>query len=84
MDNAPTHRPDEPRRRGSWLTLPVTLMAVLGIGLFLLMLPGNIGVAIVTGLGLLIVVATGHYLVWGWWLGRMVREEAESNEDANT
>ncbi|HUE71201.1 MAG TPA: hypothetical protein VMP01_09980, partial [Pirellulaceae bacterium] len=50
---------------------------VIFAGLFLLMLQfgGPLAVAAVLVFGLGGLVALFHYMVWGWWLGRTIREE---------
>lgn len=82
MSNSRIAPPAEPHRRGTWLAFPATVAAALLIGLFLLILPGFIGVAILLGMGLLAIVAVGHYLAWGWWLGRLVHEERAEADSA--
>jgi hypothetical protein len=73
--------PAEPRPRGGWLSIILTIV-FLGIGgvvLFVLSLGQLLPVLVI---GALIFLVTGfHYLVWGWWLGKMIQQEAES-EDA--
>ena len=51
---------------------------VLGILTFLSMGYGAIVIGVITAVFGLIGF---HYIVWGWWLGRILREEAEA-EDA--
>ena len=77
-------RPDPTPRPGAWIS--ILLAGVVGLalcaGLFLLMLQfgGPLAVVAVLVFGLGGVIALFHYLVWGWWLGRTIREEVEAEE----
>jgi hypothetical protein len=69
---------------GAWLS--ILLAGVIGLalttGLFVLMLQfgGPLAVVAVLVFGLGGVIALFHYLIWGWWLGRTIREEVEAQE----
>ena len=69
---------------GAWIT--ILLAGVIGLaltsGLFVLMLQigGPLAVVAVLVFGLGGVIALFHYLVWGWWLGRTIREEVAAEE----
>ncbi len=54
----------------------------IAAGLFVLMLQFGGPLAIVAVLVFVIggVIALFHYIVWGWWLGRTIREEVEAEE----
>jgi hypothetical protein len=54
----------------------------LTIGLFVLMLQfgGPLAIAAVLVFGLGGVIALFHYVIWGWWLARTIREEVEAEE----
>jgi predicted membrane-bound spermidine synthase len=80
--------PDEQRikartSRAATLTLLISLaalLACLAAALFFLPLMGFIGIAIVAG-GALFSLAFGmHYLIWGWWLPRLLRDESADDE----
>lgn len=65
---------------GSCLTVSAAaMMAVAGL-LSLMAMP-------LMGFGPLLIVgglagfAAFHYVVWGWWLGRLLRDEATDDED---
>jgi uncharacterized membrane protein len=81
---SPLSRPDEERKPGGWIS--ILLAAVVGLavvtGLFVLMLQvgGPLAVACVLVLGIGGVIAAFHYLIWGHWLGRTIREEVEAEE----
>lgn len=73
--------PDHSRRPG----MTVVMVLIIGFLLsgFLLILPGFIGQAILIG-GLFLFVMTGfHYIVWGRWLTRVLREEALEEIEAD-
>lgn len=78
--------PPEPRpARKSWLS--IVLASVVGLLLFggLLLMTANVAVA-VAGAAIVCLLAFGfaafHYLVWGWWLGDMIRREAEGDQES--
>jgi hypothetical protein len=79
---APTR--DERPRVGAWVSILLAGVAGLAIcaGLFVLMLQfgGPLAVVAVLVFGLGSVIALFHYLIWGWWLGRTIREEVEAEE----
>ena len=59
--------------------LAFMLFCLLSIGLVLLSYFYFLPIFIV---GAAIFGFTGfHYLLWGWWLGRMIREEGEGDEE---
>jgi hypothetical protein len=73
--------PDTPApKRSSFLStvviLALTVLLIAGIyGLSLGTAgPALIIVAVVFALGAL------HYLIWGWWMGRMIRDDVEAEE----
>ncbi|MBW3598351.1 MAG: hypothetical protein KY475_13900 [Planctomycetes bacterium] len=80
---APPPRPLPPEkipRRSSWLSIFLAMLLLLIVGLVLLVLSlGQLLPVLVIG-GLIFLVTGFHYLVWGWWLGRMIEREAENEE----
>jgi hypothetical protein len=83
----PPTRPElgEPRRssRGAWFAIILALAAFVGAYLALVFLSlGFLAPLIVIG-GLVFLVTAFHYVVWGWWLGRVIRQarENEGNDD---
>ncbi len=77
----PSRAPEEPTRGGSWvavlLTLVIALTAIVGL-IFLTL--GQFGLVVIVGGGIF-AVALFHYVVWGWWLGAMIRQEHEEAEE---
>ena len=79
-----SRRPDPSPKPGAWIS--ILLAAVVGLllcmALFVLMLQfgGPLAVVAVLVFGLGGVIALFHYLVWGWWLGRTIREEVEAED----
>ena len=77
-------RPEQRAKPAAWISLLLAGVAALAVvaGLFLLMLQfgGPLAVVAVLVFGLGGVIALFHYLVWGWWLGRTIREEVEAEE----
>jgi hypothetical protein len=49
----------------------------MGAALFVLSL-GQLLPVLVIG-GFIFLVTAFHYLVWGWWLGKMIQQEAEED-----
>jgi protein-S-isoprenylcysteine O-methyltransferase Ste14 len=78
--------PPEPTpQRGSWLSVVLASMLLLVVCTLLFFLTlGGFGWVMVAG-GCVFAFAAFHYLVWGWWLGRVIREdvEAEDRDAAN-
>lgn len=73
------HQESAPRR-GSYLSLLLAAMLALAVflGLFFLTL-GAVGPMVVIGGGVF-ALAAFHYVVWGWWLGRVIRADAEEDD----
>jgi len=76
-------RPPEPPQRASNSLLTVIMVLVIGTvcaGTLLMLPTGAIGPALVFG-GLLFFGMIGfHYVVWGRWMTRVLREEALKKE----
>ncbi len=80
MPDSPLPPPPAAPQGSRFSTVAAVMMILLGAG-FLLLLPGRIGVAMVVG-GLFFSGLFGfHYLVWGRWLGKVLREAEEDEED---
>jgi hypothetical protein len=56
---------------GSGLFLVLVVLSFLTLGVF-----ANVAI----GIGVILAFAGFHYLVWGWWLGGMIRREVEAEE----
>jgi hypothetical protein len=84
FDLQPPQRPTPASKPGGWFSILLAGVAglVLCAALFLLMLQfgGPLAVVAVLVFGLGGVVALFHYLAWGWWLGRTIREEVEQED----
>ena len=77
--------PEPPPARKSWLS--IVLASVVGVLLFVALLLLTAGAAVaVAGAVIVGLLACGfaafHYLVWGWWLGDMIRREAEEDQES--
>jgi hypothetical protein len=76
---APPQKSEAPQR-GSWLGLLLMALVVGAIGVVLFVLSlGQLLPILVMG-GLIFLVTAFHYVVWGWWLGRMIEREAQEEE----
>jgi hypothetical protein len=77
-------RPDPAPKPGAWISILLAGVVAFALcaGLFLLMLQfgGPLAVVAVLVFGLGGVIALFHYVIWGWWLGRTIREEVEAEE----
>lgn len=85
MNPRPPDKPilDEKVSRGTSATKYLALGFCLLLVATLLLLPtGFIGLSVVLGGGLFLGVIAFHYFVWGWWLNRMLREEALREQEA--
>lgn len=73
----PPEPPQQPLSKSS--NTPMILGILTGAcalaGLSLLTM-GYVGVVIAVVMGLFLIVAL-HYLVWGWWLGQLIHEDAQ-------
>ena len=77
----PIERPPDPGRpRGSCLGVLMvgTLVSVVLFALNLVTM-GVFGLVALIGATILL-ISLFHYLVWGWWLGGMIRREVEAEE----
>lgn len=84
MQKLDDFRPPEspPAKRGNWLG--IFLVTLIGFALYLLLsfLTLNfIGPVLLVG-GVLILIVLFHYVVWGWWLGRMLRQVEDEDEES--
>jgi len=80
MPEPPLPKPPEAPQGSRFSTYAALMMLLFGAA-FLLLLPGRIGFALVFG-GLLFAGMIGfHYLVWGRWLGKILRQAAEDEGD---
>jgi drug/metabolite transporter superfamily protein YnfA len=73
--------PDPPApNRGSLVPILLAILFFSLVSLVLIFLTlGSFGLILLAAGGLFLVAGL-HYLVWGWWLGRVIREE-ESDEE---
>jgi hypothetical protein len=81
---AAPRRPDPSPKPGAWISILLAALVglMLTMALFVLMLQfgGPLAIVAVLVFGLGGVIALFHYLIWGWWLGRTIREEVEAEE----
>ena len=81
MPKLPEKPPMPPGRRAGWTTVAAASGAMVIITLLLMLLPGMIGIAIAIGMWMLLGLLVFHYLVWGWWLRKLIQTD-ESHEDS--
>jgi len=73
--------PDEPiPKRSSLLStvMTFTVIALLVAAIYGLSL-GTAGPALIIAAGVFALGAL-HYMMWGWWMGRKIREDVEAEE----
>jgi hypothetical protein len=84
----PHHSPKTPEspanlsrgQRGSWLSLFLAALLAGAVGLMLLVISlGQLLPVVVIG-GLIFLATAFHYVVWGWWLGKMIQQESQDEE----
>jgi len=81
MDQAELRRPDpakHPRRSCLSIVLALFLFGGASAVLFFLTL-GSFGLVIAIGGGIFLLIGF-HYVVWGWWLGKVIHSEERENE----
>lgn len=80
--NSPLQPPSLEPPRKSWFTIfLVTIGLMVGASLLLLLPTGFIGPVIVFG-GLIFFGIIGfHYVVWGRWINRLLKEELAETDD---
>src|SRR5690348_15995904 len=74
---------EQPQKaRGSFLAVFMAIVLAMAVCIVLYFLTAGVfGPALLIGGGVF-ALAAFHYVVWGWWLGRIIREEAQADEDA--
>lgn len=74
--------PPEPTPSGR-SCLPITLAALLGflvLVVLTLLTGGAFGFLAAVG-AVVFCLALLHYLIWGWWLSKLIRREVEDDEE---
>jgi hypothetical protein len=81
MERTPIARPPDEPARGSSL-LPIALAVVLfgAVCVVLIFLTVGFFGSILVMAGGLFGFAALHYVVWGWWLGKVIRDEVATEE----
>ena len=77
----PEKPPLQQSRPAGWTTIASASGAMVVITLLLMLLPGMIGIAIAIGMWMLLGLLLFHYLIWGWWLRKIIQPD-EPTEDA--
>lgn len=71
-----------PQKRGGWLGIFCVAAVSLVVYLVLAFLTLNLfGPVLLVG-GVLVLVVLFHYVVWGWWLSRVIRQVEGEEDDA--
>ncbi|MBB74022.1 MAG: hypothetical protein CMJ75_05850 [Planctomycetaceae bacterium] len=82
MSKPPQKPPLQQARRAGWATVASATGAMIIITLLLMLLPGMIGIAIAIGMWMLLGLLLFHYLVWGWWLSKIIQADEPSEDSA--
>jgi hypothetical protein len=78
----PPALPAEQEARGSWLSIFLTLLMCAAAYIVLSFVTLNVFGPVLIIAGVVFLVVSFHYLVWGWWLGKVIRDAHE--EDGET
>jgi protein-S-isoprenylcysteine O-methyltransferase Ste14 len=78
MPQRPEPPSEKPRSSLLPITLAVLLLVIICAALFFPTL-GSFGIVLVIGC-VVFGIAAMHYLLWGWWLGKMIRDDVEAEE----
>jgi hypothetical protein len=88
----PTRMPPMPERPAAAPSRPASLWAVILAGVAALIVAAGIGFLMIPVAGValaaagivfvFVAIAAFHYVVWGWWLSGVIREEVEAEERA--
>jgi hypothetical protein len=71
-----------PQKRGGWLGIFCVAAVGLAVYLVLAFLTLNfIGPVLLVG-GVLMLIVLFHYVVWGWWLSRVIRQVGDEEDNA--
>lgn len=81
MPTDPSQQGQDHRGCGFSSMLTFGVIAAVLVGLYVLSL-GTLG-PILLVIGALFGVIALQYVVWGWWLGRMIHEEADDDETSD-
>ena len=74
-------RPPEPQApRGSCLGVLMIASLISGVAAALNFVSMGVFGLVAIVVGVILLVSMFHYLVWGWWLGGMIRREVEAEE----
>lgn len=81
-DARPSPQPSEPTSRGPRGCFSVVLASGLALFVFavLFMLSGGAVAPAVVAAGAIFGVAALHYVIWGWWLSGIIRQQVEDEE----
>ena len=75
MSNLPEKPPMPRPRSAGWATVVSASGAMVIVTLLLMMLPGTIGIAIAIGMWMLLGLLVFHYVIWGWWLSKIIQTD---------
>lgn len=81
---APPAAPDDAaaRRRGCVAMLLAGFLVLMALAALAFLSQGYM-IPVVLIAGLVFLYIFFHYVVWGWWLGNIIREEARQEDEAN-
>jgi len=66
---------------GSWIAIfLVAMLCVASYVVLTFLTLGVFGPVLIVG-GILFGIVAFHYCVWGWWLGKVVREASDDEEE---
>ena len=75
---------EQERRRESLLPVFTVVGTVLAIVLVVVSCAGLAGILVLLALGGVVGFVALQYLIWGWWLGKRIREEEAAQGGSET
>lgn len=75
-------RPEPPEKRGSWLGIVLALIFCSVVFVVLTFLTFGFFGHLLIVVGVLFGIVAFHYLTWGWWLGKVIRQASDEDDDA--
>lgn len=75
----PPPAPEKPR--GSWLAIILVILLCGAAYLALTFLTLGMFGPILLVVGVMFAIVAFHYVVWGWWLGKVIRQARNEDEE---
>ena len=85
MSNAGRGKPDFSERRPTGSLLPLAIVAgcIVALGVLVVSCAGSAGVLVLLAIGGVVGFVALHYLLWGAWLAKRIRQSQEADNEAD-